>query len=1837
MRHNDTLGGTSMNPIARFIKRRRPGVLRESCGRAVSASNSQARRGSALLLVIGALALISVFAAIYVTIGQSDQRSSSAHELNRRVQNFGPLFGDYIAQIIAEDRLDTVLRLAFDEGGGPAGGTFGGGGGGASTAQVRQKIYRENTDLPLTDWTVRSIPSRINPAMLGSIANQSRLAFTPGGTQPAPWFVNGTDTAQRLAAYRLDRRVASDPWLASTAPTYLGAGPDRFSATFGAAAERHRLRYLDDRDWAHISNLSPDGFFVNLYNLRGNAGGFNADPAYTIGGYNYAGSPADPPRMSDGLTLLKKRMGDGALQAMDVRTEGFWVPGALNPVAWDIANLGDPENVPALWSTNQRFMLMPMDQAFFSYDKFGVIADWESPDYPAYQYADTDGDGLADARWFELTDSSDSGLNDNQLSYRFLAPAEGYRLFAAARVVDLSALLNINVATDGMVGPTDKAMWTPSSVDLRRALTMQDFAREYRDWKRPASKGLAPGSIKRDGPPVQQLGDGDAFADYTKYQFNPDWMDPTTPPDGAGFGWNGALIGAYSADAVALAIETETSLGASDVGRFGGGGGGVVGLRELSRFDFGDNMQNLSALRQLSYYDRVGSIDPTDPVARGASDLGTGLFGMSDLGEMLTFWGINDDEVVSRLERVLFGRYDDANANITQTTSRFSPYLDGRPTELDRRRHDTLNSSFNPSRPPETDGRVDPDSMALIALSRRRALTTISGGAGILSSLLDPAELDTLNASEAPELIHDFVNGLLAGIPTSDRTSGRDVFEMFSDVLASNAQIRDAWDRSKPEFNTMFYGHQGPELALTLSAFLTANLIDAYDTDREPTPISVYALDPASSLVTVQEFDASNAQGGAFPWIQSQKIKLSQLGDGLNAPTMFENNVVRPAYTVYGLEAYPVLTEVAAMVVMTDASSRASGIAQGDNDASGGGRPWVDPGGSPPPSEITINVNDWDVTNAWNMNPDLALVAFAFQLTNPFDVPISLGSISKGDREPLAADEYLYYVEFNGRMFKVCDFDENSSSNQYRNVVLDPGEARTFYVLANDGPNAMGDIASKWQALRQGYNPGATVTEVGIQAWLNTQFKVSTGGGPTSLTGSARVRRFDPITGMAASFTSYDNVLKKAAAPALGRPATNRVTRLWRRMPVRSAGGTVSAVKTPEHDLLVDRLREAGAPTGPTSVLSTLVPVPSTLTRDEVKNTVAGNEASAGGSIAGRNDNSGFTYVFYGSIRRGDHPGGTGNGYQPAGENGRGVLPAWMIEAGAKTNIDESVPFTGTTGATRRLRRSNFVFSRNFAYKSFADFMGIGVTTGFGPAIETIARHPRTKSSLTGFTSKIIDTTTGGDSYYKASTGANTVTLNPELHARNRAIKTSVTDPYTGVNREVSLVSVSDLLLIPAVGWIEEPDASNARAFNDDQWVTLGESLGYALNMVPAATNTALPGVDPLERLVTTNASGRRYVLDRLHLRLDDYVSFYDSPTPADGVYQANPGDLDVVVGSGLPMAMDLVSRFRRFGPDDAAESLTSKVMGRINLNTATLSTLWSVPMLTPSLETLTMGRREFWGFDPQSSGAATSDIGLWDLDAPERTPDIAAHLLSYRDRSPAQYRGNSFDYSSVNIALAGPQAFEYALLDETGNVWTDPQRASVMVTNLHGSNPANPLVNPELGRTVMTGIGGLREQLGFSTPAEVMAAIVDKDLDLTTLFPSVTFDSIRQNLPTSLGSDVDASGDARNVERRAAGGDSVTTDRLLYLGGRTDQVANDYEEQLAVLNAVLGTTDVRSDTFAVWFVVHGYQESDVADLRPDDPLVPSFARRFIMVVDRSNVTERGQKPRVLLLREVPL
>jgi hypothetical protein len=89
--------------------------------------------------------------------------------------------------------------------------------------------------------------------------------------------------------------------------------------------------------------------------------------------------------------------------------------------------------------------------------------------------------------------------------------------------------------------------------------------------------------------------------------------------------------------------------------------------------------------------------------------------------------------------------------------------------------------------------------------------------------------------------------------------------------------------------------------------------------------------------------------------------------------------------------------------------------------------------------------------------------------------------------------------------------------------------------------------------------------------------------------------------------------------------------------------------------------------------------------------------------------------------------------------------------------------------------------------------------------------------------------------------------------------------------------------------------------------------------------------------------------------------------------------------------------------------------------------------------------------------------------------------------------------------------------------------------------------------------------------------------------------------------------------------------------GNGAGVVPRGYDEKLALTSSFINTITTRSDYFAAWFVVHGYREEDTTNLTSNtQPMIPSVARRFLMVIDRSQVTQLGQKPKVLLMQEVP-
>lgn len=201
-------------------------------------------------------------------------------------------------------------------------------------------------------------------------------------------------------------------------------------------------------------------------------------------------------------------------------------------------------------------------------------------------------------------------------------------------------------------------------------------------------------------------------------------------------------------------------------------------------------------------------------------------------------------------------------------------------------------------------------------------------------------------------------------------------------------------------------------------------------------------------------------------------------------------------------------------------------------------------------------------------------------------------------------------------------------------------------------------------------------------------------------------------------------------------------------------------------------------------------------------------------------------------------------------------------------------------------------------------------------------------------------------------------------------------------------------------------------------------------------------------------------------------------------------------------------------------------------------------------------------------------------------TSDIASMIVAYRDKIPVYPRR--------------PGAFDPVLLLDFAD------------TNDASENFATELDDD--GRFFTTDIPGLRETPGFRSLGEL--AILR---DTRPSNPDAQLHSIDR-----LGTETPPTD---------SGGPGIDAG---FYSDVLDGLSNEYSERLAIANSVSNIFSVRSDYYAVWFVLHGYQASDVSGLKPTEPLVPSVARRFLMIVDRSNVTAPGDEPQIVVFKELP-
>ena len=1873
-----------------------------AAGRATGHGGGETRQGSALLIVIGTLALISVFAVVYISIGRSDRLSAKAVQTRKDLVDSSEKFGDYLADVIARDRLDAVVMHATLAG---ANDVFG---------------RREVTDAPYTRWD----------SLSESNSNNGDDLFTPWG---------GVFAALSSNTPALDYRVASDPWLSSSVPEYLGdpgfQGNERPFSTFVVFDPMlpNAKNFLDNRDWLQISNFAPDGRFVNLFNLRPNAGyndnpltgpfgGFYNEPGegvYNNNGRNYR-------RMSNYLSLWKMEDPldpESAIQAFDPSVEGIWLPGQNAPVP--VITGADVFNTPAVFTMYQRFMFFPINQPFETLNRNGDRATWADPDYPLYQYADADGDGMADSRWFELTSARDvvarfanSPREDVEVGYN----NKDYRFFIAAISKDLSSMVNVNTATDLLVPSTklNPLGATPADIDLRRLLTMQDSGSNFSSYQQsntvfPLSYQALHRPYVAEGEPLN--GTPDPFknvarnvSDYWYYQHSPASL---ASPDLRSLEDNSTsmLAGRYAYSALRQGIQLGSSL--SDAYR-----GYDISFPQLptTRQDLlqyetdptdttSPVLPQISTELRIKQYMDIGRLDLTNlgtSLSRG-SEFGNSHYSIDDLAELLTFHGLNDPDITSRLERVTSGRYESPTADFNQTR-RLGPLMSNRPLSLDRQNHGYAQKDItsNPTRPRtldeppsrEINGRVSFNSMALFALSPRDNLTTISGFVPLVPNdlVLDPSSPSALtDASVAPSL-------------SSALLDANQLFEIYSGALASELDTplssggkymnnalywpTDPMDFQMNEASTLFYGHRGPELALRMAAHTAVNMKDLSDSDQEPS-VATLILDNSVRDALITNFDDENSTAAAY---------LHHPGRATN--TVFdpgEANLLTNRYTaaqdhrkavdVFGIEPMPILTEVASLYVYTDAR-----VGEGPPDFNPGeprrfGNTIVYPTGPRMKVKINGNLDPED-------NTDFKLQLIAFQLTNPFDSDITLGGTDLGEPMDYIDDptntnlKFDYYIEFGGRFFKLGEFLDfnplnppffdpatypdapapdsaitlSSPKYQYRSATIPANSSRVFYAIGDgrfDSEDGASGRDTQWLNELEAvigsldiyhdivnYDADGDGRADGLdtkgwtgpaEEWVVSQLRVRSGMNPV------HIHQFNPETGALVEEDGFHDLLNSPDTPVYDtsdRKHDFKETRLWRKIvgnleekpdgnPGTPPAGSIQENRI-QNDMLVDRI---SAPADDWFIRTIAVG------DNELEGTygyTTDYTFAEMNSVGVRNDNYGLTIARWANVRRGDNA-------QNSSVPQLGQVTSWMMSSrdGTLNTTEGKDPF----GAAGVILDASIFYTDDLAsldsdqtllsaikpdYEVHPAFYDFFVNSQSEEIIQTIVRRPSQKHAVTdGFTPPFVGFV---DRFLAEYLGPN---------ARGEMLHDSASDlrPEMLTNSEgfIEAPRLADLLLAWGIGptyTSEQMRNPNDISFDSNeegrQWVTLPEAIAIGLGF-HEVTSYVASDRDADSVWYKAYDSIENKALDNGHLVLDNFVPYINASTSeTPPVFTIGT---DILRGNGVPMALGVIDQARAIDPlaqvtdvqNPVGAELTRQLLGQatfgaININTAPIEVLRLLPGLSPSRASYNYDpitgqtQSEWWADRFPGTNLPRTSIVPTTLSSLRNAPDVAAAIVAYRNRT----------YAIPNTA-ARPEPGSFGIYDDYP-LNLSAFTPSDVINNMRSENSivSFPAGNTPLDRATMTGIDGLRQTPGFGSLGELLALRLDPEIETLEVG---RWDGLRHLMIDQFATDDLASG----VENE------VTIMSQLFGGDDAGLTKDDYAERISMANAVLNTISVRSDFFAVWFVVHGYQESDVANLRPEDPLVPSIKKRFLMVVDRTNVVEPGDKPKILLMKEIPL
>lgn len=1766
------------------------------------------RRGSFLVLVVGTLAMLSIIMIVYVTVGNSDKRASASLERRNRTQEVIGLFSDYVAQIIADDAVAVSPDPSNTS---PSGVPLGLAGGDANGA-----IYlREAWDAPVTNWNVSS-------------------TVPPGTT-------NQTDKA------RIFRTVGAgdDPWLASTTPTWINYDPAS-SGTTHTGADGNNKVFAKRRDWLHITNIAPDGRFVNLFNLRDH---FDAPP----GTLQAAGES----NMNANLSLTDQ---DGAMNANS---------------AWN-APVGSGTDTNSKYQNPSTFDSWQVGAFRPARGPFKAGATDILPNnaaYPPYQWADADGDGFFDSRWFEMIDSRDvnqtGGISTPQFFRRLLPTDPNFRWVFATRVVDLSALVNVNTAGDDNANPND-LNWSenpsikpangknpkgnvmglnPTDIDLRRLLSM-------RDTTETVLSGSAIGAVQIDGNAynggysaiASPFGGKPESQDYTKYSNQPQGAPPLGLMEDLGWG-------AYES------LRATVNVGRAP-GRFS----------DFSKIPLVDSKESFASLdARAEFYRRAAPSvarpayrdldtsrgDPTSlfvsgsggiqSSTTGAIDFGMG-FRISNLLELFTFRSVNDPSVSSTLESALGGRLHSemsaapVPADLDKVGASFGPLRENRSLELERENLTAL-SGPNLGKPTEA-------AMLKSYADVRQYLTTLSGARPIRATTVSVGSIDfppALTSSDlstevpssasADTLFHAYSSALLPGMKLyrPEAQGPLPAVDTWGDISTGAAQ----------QLRGMFYGGQGPITALLAAGHMAANFASGAQEQSGTASRAPYVLvmsepvyaDSANCLPQDTQNIVDWKKYYPSWWTNpDRRLNLARL----QTPTAPQKNgaeisvnkaapIPAPAVNIYGMgDPHPFLTDVATITVYRDvAPGDPIDFPQRDQEGSYVGAPSL-------PQSITVNGYLSD------NNPDFLFRALAVKVHNPYQTPIVLSKDlpstsfkidGSGAQFAFNSLSDFFYLQIgsgaDSTYFVLAEVDETKSGGSYgddytlKPVVILPGETIVFYALSRDKKHIVfnrfngTDAALKFDQS----NP------LEFDNWLETQIGPKAGTQIRRVQ-MARVDNENFRTGGANAYSTFalsTNNSTQLVPPYTGTTPPDSTVYLRRAVRIDSGdfddsqAGSLNRVL---NDELCDRLR-----LGSEFVLDRRLfgkpPSPGVPTFDQSMQIVGlyardrPNYESPLGFRYNAIDyspsyNTRFTVALVEHVgRKGD---AAGTNLKP------GMLPAWAIDP-------KDAPAGGTNGW--------------YSKTQFPDPQTVSGIKLTEPIV--MAQTDKKTSGWTPVAWRVL--------------GAYIPSMPLRAEERSEKLPASKFGDFEALRRElavngnryegytdtwqpdgISQIRPTDLLNVMAIGSTHVPLDITGAPLEDSpgvpnlmkQWTTTAEALAIAMGYADRTKydyqggQTAYGPLDYFYFDQVSPSAEERPLFDGGFLKLDDFV-----PVRTD-----SSGKI-FTAGVGAPIAGNILCAFR-VHPDSFA-SLQIATPGLVNINTAPQAVLRVLPMVFPSTN-------PFVSDKDKASGRAAASTFWFGNDESERAQeapktDIAAMIESYRDKIAVELRPMA---RNISAGAGAPTWFagffdraKQPLASTVGDLTppNDPAIGDYPLTFSTGMTFSG-------GRYWSSGIRGIREGSGLQSLGELLAVrhvefdpattvVQTAKTDLEKRSSNIDFIGYRASPSNMLGID-------NMVEREIDAADpanpTTTNIKPLQFGGT-------YQDRLKVLSGLLGSVSVRSDMYAVWFVARGYQRSDVEGLPAAQPMVPSVERRFLMIIDRSNVTKVGQKPRVLAFVELPL